>query len=155
MLVFYWSHHSVAFSLKGVNEFDNVIVTVAPPRGHQTKPVSEDEVLRTDELLASSRQSSSWFVEFISKRPCFFSFSLSLSSIEDYELIMDSDILPNRTTGSGWTTGALDIQEPAQFEERHLIFLQLLGKVQTSFFFSRNYAFFFFSNCRFASPFKT
>ena len=47
----------------------------------------------------------------------------------DYELIMDSDILPNRTVGSGWTTGGFENQEPAQFEERHLIFLQLLGKV--------------------------
>lgn len=44
---------------------------------------------------------------------------------------MDSDILPNRTPGSGWVTGGLDAQDPAQFEERHLIFLQQLGKVQT------------------------
>lgn len=44
---------------------------------------------------------------------------------------MDSDILPNRTPGSGWVTGGLDGQEPAQFEERHLIFLQQLGKVPT------------------------
>ena len=43
---------------------------------------------------------------------------------------MDSDILPNRTVGSGWSTGGFDSQEPAQFEERHLIFLQQLGKVQ-------------------------
>lgn len=46
---------------------------------------------------------------------------------------MDSDILPNRTPGSGWATGGLDSQEPAQFEERHLIFLQLLGKVSLVF----------------------
>lgn len=52
---------------------------------------------------------------------------------------MDSDILPNRTPGSGWVTGGLDAQEPAQFEERHLIFLQQLGKVPTDFFF-RNFA---------------
>lgn len=44
---------------------------------------------------------------------------------------MDSDILPNRTPGSSWVTGGLDAQEPAQFEERHLIFLQQLGKVPT------------------------
>lgn len=50
----------------------------------------------------------------------------------DYELIVDGDILPNRTVGSGWSTGGFDSQEPAQFEERHLIFLQQLGKVQTS-----------------------
>lgn len=53
--------------------------------------------------------------------------------VSDYELIMDSDILPNRTAGSGWATGGLDSQEPAQFEERHLIFLQLLGKVGSVF----------------------
>lgn len=52
----------------------------------------------------------------------------------DYELIVDSDILPNRAVCSGWSTGGFDNQEPAQFEERHLIFLQLLGKVQTSVF---------------------
>lgn len=50
----------------------------------------------------------------------------------DYELIVDSDILPNRTVGSGWTTGGFESQEPAQFEERHLIFLQQLGKVWRS-----------------------
>lgn len=50
----------------------------------------------------------------------------------DYELIVDSDILPNRAVCSGWSTGGFDNQEPAQFEERHLIFLQQLGKVQTS-----------------------
>lgn len=46
----------------------------------------------------------------------------------DYELIVESDILPNRTGNTGWITGGLDSQEPAQFEERHLIFLQQLGK---------------------------
>ncbi|XP_008416253.1 tyrosine-protein kinase JAK2 [Poecilia reticulata] len=45
----------------------------------------------------------------------------------DYELIMD-DILPNRTTGAGGTAGSFENQEPALFQERHLIFLQLLGK---------------------------
>lgn len=50
----------------------------------------------------------------------------------DYELIVDSDILPNRTVGSGWSSGGFESQEPAQFEERHLIFLQQLGKVHTS-----------------------
>lgn len=47
----------------------------------------------------------------------------------DYELIVDSDILPNRTVGSAWASGGFDNQDPAQFEERHLIFLQQLGKV--------------------------
>ncbi|XP_072288666.1 tyrosine-protein kinase JAK2 isoform X2 [Eucyclogobius newberryi] len=46
----------------------------------------------------------------------------------DYELIVESDILPNRTGTAGWTTGGLDCQDPSQFEERHLIFLQQLGK---------------------------
>ncbi|CAL9707534.1 unnamed protein product [Knipowitschia caucasica] len=46
----------------------------------------------------------------------------------DYELIVDSDILPNRSGTSGWASGGLDSQEPAQFQERHLIFLQQLGK---------------------------
>lgn len=54
---------------------------------------------------------------------------LSFFVLQDYELIVDSDILPNRTAGSNWTTGGFENQEPAQFEERHLIFLQLLGKV--------------------------
>lgn len=52
-----------------------------------------------------------------------------LSSFPDYELIVDSDILPNRTVGSAWASGGFDNQDPAQFEERHLIFLQQLGKV--------------------------
>uniref|UniRef100_A0A8C7YMJ8 Tyrosine-protein kinase n=1 Tax=Oryzias sinensis TaxID=183150 RepID=A0A8C7YMJ8_9TELE len=38
------------------------------------------------------------------------------------------EILPNRTAGSAWTTGGFESHEPAQFEERHLKFLQLLGK---------------------------
>uniref|UniRef100_A0AAX7TG15 Tyrosine-protein kinase n=1 Tax=Astatotilapia calliptera TaxID=8154 RepID=A0AAX7TG15_ASTCA len=38
------------------------------------------------------------------------------------------DILPNRTVGSAWASGGFDNQDPAQFEERHLIFLQQLGK---------------------------
>uniref|UniRef100_A0A6Q2Y6V9 Tyrosine-protein kinase n=1 Tax=Esox lucius TaxID=8010 RepID=A0A6Q2Y6V9_ESOLU len=46
----------------------------------------------------------------------------------DYELIVESDLLPNRTAASAWVTGAFENQEPAQFEERHLIFLQQLGK---------------------------
>lgn len=38
-------------------------------------------------------------------------------------------MVPNRTRGVGfpWAT---ESQEPAQFEERHLIFLKLLGKVR-------------------------
>uniref|UniRef100_A0A8D0CZ00 Tyrosine-protein kinase n=1 Tax=Sander lucioperca TaxID=283035 RepID=A0A8D0CZ00_SANLU len=63
-------------------------------------------------------------------RPTFRAVIRDLHSLftPDYELIVDSDILPNRTVGSGWSTGGFEIQEPAQFEERHLIFLQQLGK---------------------------
>ena len=48
----------------------------------------------------------------------------------DYELIVESDIMPNKMLSSGWVTGSFESQEPAQFEERHLIFLQQLGKVR-------------------------
>uniref|UniRef100_A0A667XPA8 Tyrosine-protein kinase n=1 Tax=Myripristis murdjan TaxID=586833 RepID=A0A667XPA8_9TELE len=63
-------------------------------------------------------------------RPTFRAVIRDLHSLftPDYELIVDSDILPNRTVGSGWVTGGFESQEPAQFEERHLIFLQQLGK---------------------------
>uniref|UniRef100_A0A8C7YL80 Tyrosine-protein kinase n=1 Tax=Oryzias sinensis TaxID=183150 RepID=A0A8C7YL80_9TELE len=63
-------------------------------------------------------------------RPTFRAVIRDLHSLitPDYELIMDSEILPNRTAGSAWTTGGFESHEPAQFEERHLKFLQLLGK---------------------------
>uniref|UniRef100_A0A671VI24 Tyrosine-protein kinase n=1 Tax=Sparus aurata TaxID=8175 RepID=A0A671VI24_SPAAU len=63
-------------------------------------------------------------------RPTFRAVIRDLHSLftPDYELIVDSDILPNRTVGPGWSTGGFESQEPAQFEERHLIFLQQLGK---------------------------
>uniref|UniRef100_A0A7N8WL13 Tyrosine-protein kinase n=1 Tax=Mastacembelus armatus TaxID=205130 RepID=A0A7N8WL13_9TELE len=63
-------------------------------------------------------------------RPTFRAIIRDLHSLftPDYELIMDSDILPNRTVGSAWSTGGFENQDPAQFEERHLIFLQQLGK---------------------------
>ncbi|XP_032435141.1 tyrosine-protein kinase JAK2 [Xiphophorus hellerii] len=62
-------------------------------------------------------------------RPTFRAVIRDLHSLftPDYELIMD-DILPNRTTGAGGTAGGFENQEPALFQERHLIFLQLLGK---------------------------
>ncbi|XP_014897348.1 tyrosine-protein kinase JAK2 [Poecilia latipinna] len=63
-------------------------------------------------------------------RPTFRAVIRDLHSLftPDYELIMD-DILPNRTTGAGGTAGSgFENQEPALFQERHLIFLQLLGK---------------------------
>lgn len=40
-------------------------------------------------------------------------------------------MVPNRTRGSGFPW-ASESQEPAQFEERHLIFLKQLGKVRLS-----------------------
>ncbi|XP_056151448.1 tyrosine-protein kinase JAK2 [Lampris incognitus] len=63
-------------------------------------------------------------------RPTFRAVIRDLHSLftPDYELIVESDILPNKTIGSGWMTESFDSQEPAQFEERHLIFLQQLGK---------------------------
>uniref|UniRef100_A0AAQ4PRG5 Tyrosine-protein kinase n=1 Tax=Gasterosteus aculeatus aculeatus TaxID=481459 RepID=A0AAQ4PRG5_GASAC len=63
-------------------------------------------------------------------RPTFRAVIRDLHSLftPDYELIVDSDILPNRTVVSSWSTGGFESQEPAQFEERHLIFLQQLGK---------------------------
>lgn len=50
--------------------------------------------------------------------------------VSDYELLVESDMVPNRTRGSGFPW-ASERQEPAQFEERHLIFLKQLGKVRT------------------------
>lgn len=48
----------------------------------------------------------------------------------DYELLAENDVLPVRIRGFGF--GTFDNQEPTQFEARHLIFLQQLGKVKTS-----------------------
>lgn len=50
-------------------------------------------------------------------------------SLADYELLVESDMVPNRTRSTGFPW-ALENQEPAQFEERHLIFLKQLGKVR-------------------------
>ena len=47
----------------------------------------------------------------------------------DYELLVESDMVPNRARGFGFP-GAFENQNPAQFEERHLIFLKQLGKVR-------------------------
>lgn len=64
-----------------------------------------------------------------SHRPSFRAVIRDLNSLftPDYELLVESDMLPNRTRAFGfpWLS---DNQEPAQFEERHLIFLKLLGK---------------------------
>ncbi|RVE65685.1 hypothetical protein OJAV_G00119030 [Oryzias javanicus] len=64
-----------------------------------------------------------------SHRPSFRAIIRDLNSLftPDYELLVESDMVPNRTRGFGfpWAT---DGQDPAQFEERHLIFLKQLGK---------------------------
>ncbi|KAJ0015407.1 hypothetical protein NQD34_009027 [Periophthalmus magnuspinnatus] len=64
-----------------------------------------------------------------SHRPSFKAVIRDLNSLftPDYELLVESDMVPNRTRvfGFPWT---YDNQEPAQFEERHLIFLKQLGK---------------------------
>ncbi|XP_022061096.1 tyrosine-protein kinase JAK2a [Acanthochromis polyacanthus] len=64
-----------------------------------------------------------------SHRPSFRAVIRDLNSLftPDYELLVESDIMPSRTRGFGfpWTS---ESQEPAQFEERHLIFLKQLGK---------------------------
>ncbi|KAM9841323.1 tyrosine-protein kinase JAK2a isoform 2-T2 [Aulostomus maculatus] len=63
------------------------------------------------------------------QRPSFRAVIRDLNSLftPDYELLVESDMVPSRTRGFGfpWTS---DSQEPAQFEERHLIFLKQLGK---------------------------
>uniref|UniRef100_A0AAQ5Y1D0 Tyrosine-protein kinase n=1 Tax=Amphiprion ocellaris TaxID=80972 RepID=A0AAQ5Y1D0_AMPOC len=64
-----------------------------------------------------------------SHRPSFRAVIRDLNSLftPDYELLVESDMVPGRTRGFGfpWTS---ESQEPTQFEERHLIFLKQLGK---------------------------
>uniref|UniRef100_A0A672ZJM9 Tyrosine-protein kinase n=1 Tax=Sphaeramia orbicularis TaxID=375764 RepID=A0A672ZJM9_9TELE len=64
-----------------------------------------------------------------SHRPSFRAVIRDLNSLftPDYELLVESDMVPNRTRGFGFPW-ASESQEPAQFEERHLIFLKQLGK---------------------------
>ncbi|XP_029693077.1 tyrosine-protein kinase JAK2a isoform X1 [Takifugu rubripes] len=64
-----------------------------------------------------------------SHRPSFRAIIRDLNSLftPDYELLVESDIVPNRTKGSGFPW-ASENQEPTQFEERHLIFIKQLGK---------------------------
>ncbi|MCJ8741247.1 hypothetical protein PDJAM_G00068510 [Pangasius djambal] len=63
------------------------------------------------------------------QRPSFRSVIRDLNSLftPDYELLVENDVLPLRNRGFGFS-GAFDSQEPTQFEPRHLIFLQQLGK---------------------------
>ncbi|KAL0965852.1 hypothetical protein UPYG_G00286590 [Umbra pygmaea] len=64
-----------------------------------------------------------------SNRPSFRAVIRDLNSLftPDYELLVESDMVPIRTRGFGFP-GAFENQDPAQFEERHLIFLKQLGK---------------------------
>ncbi|XP_054612498.1 tyrosine-protein kinase JAK2a isoform X2 [Dunckerocampus dactyliophorus] len=64
-----------------------------------------------------------------SHRPSFRAIIRDLNRLftPDYELLVESDMLPTRTRGFGFPW-ASESQEPAQFEERHLIFLKQLGK---------------------------
>ncbi|XP_072373352.1 tyrosine-protein kinase JAK2-like isoform X1 [Scyliorhinus torazame] len=63
-------------------------------------------------------------------RPSFRAIIRDLNSLftPDYELLAESDLLPNMRGGGLGFLGACATQDPAQFEERHLIFLQQLGK---------------------------
>uniref|UniRef100_A0A8C8MLR9 Tyrosine-protein kinase JAK2 n=1 Tax=Oncorhynchus tshawytscha TaxID=74940 RepID=A0A8C8MLR9_ONCTS len=64
-----------------------------------------------------------------SNRPSFRAVIRDLNSLftPDYELLVESDMVPSRTRGFGFP-GTFENQEPALFEERHLIFLKQLGK---------------------------
>ncbi|KAK5900765.1 hypothetical protein CgunFtcFv8_025697 [Champsocephalus gunnari] len=64
-----------------------------------------------------------------SHRPSFKAIIRDLNSLftPDYELLVESDMVPNRTQGCGFPW-ASESHEPAQYEERHLIFLKQLGK---------------------------
>ncbi|KAI4817145.1 hypothetical protein KUCAC02_009424 [Chaenocephalus aceratus] len=64
-----------------------------------------------------------------SHRPSFKAIIRDLNSLftPDYELLVESDMVPNRTRACGFPW-ASESHEPAQFEERHLIFLKQLGK---------------------------
>ncbi|XP_078426717.1 tyrosine-protein kinase JAK2-like isoform X1 [Cetorhinus maximus] len=63
-------------------------------------------------------------------RPSFRAIIRDLNSLftPDYELLAESDLLPNMRGGGLGFLGACTDHDPAQFEERHLIFLQQLGK---------------------------
>ncbi|KAM9307022.1 tyrosine-protein kinase JAK2a isoform 2-T3 [Pholidichthys leucotaenia] len=62
-------------------------------------------------------------------RPSFRAVIRDLNSLftPDYELLVESDMVPSRTRGFGlpW---ASESRDPSQFEERHLIFIKQLGK---------------------------
>lgn len=62
-------------------------------------------------------------------RPSFRAVIRDLNSLftPDYELLTESDMLPSRAEVFGFS-GAFEDRDPTQFEERHLKFLQQLGK---------------------------
>uniref|UniRef100_A0A8C2BPY0 non-specific protein-tyrosine kinase n=1 Tax=Cyprinus carpio TaxID=7962 RepID=A0A8C2BPY0_CYPCA len=63
-------------------------------------------------------------------RPSFRAIIRDLNSLfcPDYEIVKESDILPSKAGASALSTGAFQNEDLVQFEERHLIFLQQLGK---------------------------
>ncbi|KAM4808988.1 tyrosine-protein kinase JAK2 [Rhinophrynus dorsalis] len=63
-------------------------------------------------------------------RPSFRAIIRELNSLftPDYELLAESDLLPNMRIGAFGFSGAFEDRDPTHFEERHLIFLQQLGK---------------------------
>ncbi|NWR25059.1 JAK2 kinase, partial [Emberiza fucata] len=63
-------------------------------------------------------------------RPSFRAIIRDLNSLftPDYELLTESDMLPNMRIGALGFSGAFEDRDPTQFEERHLKFLQQLGK---------------------------
>ncbi|EPQ04664.1 Tyrosine-protein kinase JAK2 [Myotis brandtii] len=63
-------------------------------------------------------------------RPSFRAIIRDLNSLftPDYELLTENDMLPNMRIGALGFSGAFEDRDPTQFEERHLKFLQQLGK---------------------------
>lgn len=63
-------------------------------------------------------------------RPAFRAVIRDLNSLftPDYELLTENDMLPNMRIGALGFSGAFEDRDPTQFEERHLKFLQQLGK---------------------------
>uniref|UniRef100_A0A670K8H6 Tyrosine-protein kinase n=1 Tax=Podarcis muralis TaxID=64176 RepID=A0A670K8H6_PODMU len=63
-------------------------------------------------------------------RPSFRAVIRDLNSLfaPDYELLKESDMLPNMRIGALGFSGAFEGRDPTYFEERHLKFLQQLGK---------------------------
>lgn len=56
--------------------------------------------------------------------------SFSFFVFQDYELLTENDMLPNMRAGVLGFSEAFEDRDPTYFEERHLKFLQQLGKVR-------------------------